>query len=299
MDKLKLMKTFMLVVEEGSIARAALKLGITKAAASKHLIELESSLNTQLLQRSTRRLNITDTGQLFYDSLNNVFSAVNDAESAVTHLHEKPAGTLRIGSHRYFGEQFIINHLHEFVTIYPNLKLDIELADRFPDMEKENFDVLCGIGHDGPDHLVRKKIGEVRYILCASPAYISRVGKLALPEDLKKLRYITHSFRTNDNIFVFKNKKEVYIDFDIRLNDAQAMLKCALQGLGFIKIYNHFVEEYIKKGDLIEIFPEYKDQLQSIYIFYKQQKFVSTKIRVFIDFLCRKLKAGSNAYFKY
>lgn len=290
MDKLKHMKTFILAVEEGSIAQAARRLGISKAAASKQIIDLENELNTLLLNRTTRLLKLTDTGESFYESLKNVFSAVTEAESIIAKTHDKPVGTLRIASHRHFGERFIINNMKEFVTLYPELKLDIELADRFPDIEKENFDILCGIAHEGPDHLVRKKVATIRHLLCASPEYIAEHGMPKTPDDLKRHRYITHSFRNPDNFLLFKNNKEVHLDFFIRLNDAQAMLKCALQGLGFIKIFNYFVDEHIKRGELIEILKNYSEPPKSLYIFYKQQKFLPNKIRLFIDFLTKKIK---------
>ncbi len=294
MNKLKFMQTFMLTVEEGSITQAARRLGISKAAVSKQLIDFESQLNTQLIHRTTRILKLTDTGQSFYESIKNVFSAVAEAESVVLHTHDKPIGTLRVASHRHFGERFIINYLKEFMTLYPDLKFDIELADRFPDIEKENFDILCGIGHEGPDHLVRKKIAAIRQILCASPEFIAKYGMPKTPVDLKKLPYITHSFRNPDNVLLFKNTKEINLDSIIRLNDAQAMLTCALQGLGFIKIFNYFVDKHIKNGELIEILKDYREPPKSLYIFYQQHKFLPNKIRVFIDFICKKVNEDFN-----
>lgn len=293
MDKLKHMRTFMLIVEEGSIAKAAQQLGISKAAASKQLNDLENIMNTQLLLRTTRTLQLTDTGQLFYESLKNVFAAVNEAESIVTQMHDKPIGTLRIASHRHFGERFIINNLREFHDLHPELKLDIELADRFPNLEKENFDVLCGIGHEGPDHLVRKRIATIHHILCASPDYLEKCGHPKTPDDLKKHHHITHSFRSPDNILLFKNNKEIYLDYNIRVNDAQAMLKCALQGLGFIKIFNYFITEHLRSGSLIEILKDYREPPKPLYIFYRQQKFTPTKIRTFIDFLTKKVNVDT------
>lgn len=291
MDKLKFMKTFMLAAEEGSISLAARKLGISKAAASKQLIDLENTLNTQLLDRTMRQLKLTDTGKSFYEALPNVFSAIADAESTVLHNHCNPVGTLKIASHRYFGERFIINYMKEFTTLYPDLKLDIELGDRFPDIDKENIDILCGIGHEGPDHLVRKKVATTRHVLCATPEFITNYGMPKTPEDLKKLPYITHSFREPDNIIAFKNKQEIRQDCIIRLNDSQAMLKCAMQSLGFIKIYNYFVEDYFKTGKMIELLKDYRMPTRSLYIFYQPKKFLPNKIRVFIDFICEKINS--------
>lgn len=289
MDKLKVMRTFISIVEEGSIVRAADLLCITKAAASKQLIDLENAIKVQLFKRTTRTLELTELGRLFYESSKKVFLAVDEAESLIRDTHAKPVGTLKITSHRHFGEKFILTNLKEFIALYPGLKIDLELADRFPDLEKENIDILCGPGHDGPDYLVRKKIASTFHVLCASPEYLDEFGIPKKPDDLKRHRYITHSFRNPDSLLIFNNKKEVYLDCHIRLNDAQAMLQCAKQGLGIIKIYNYFVEEDIKAGRLIELLKEYREPEKSIYMFYRQQKYPQQKVRVFLDFISTKI----------
>lgn len=289
MNKLRNMQTFILAVEKGSITAAAKHLRISKAAASKQLIDLENEVNTKLLIRTTRMLQLTDTGILYYEALKKVFLAVDEAECIVTESHAKPTGILRVASHRHFGEKFIVNHLKEFLTLYPDLILDLELGDRFPDIEKENFDILCGVGSEGPDHLIRKRIATVHHILCAAPSYLNQFNNPKTPDDLKKHRFITHSFRNPDNILLFKNGKEVYVDFYLRLNDAQAMLQCALQGLGIIKIYNYFVDEHIKKGNLVEILRDFREPPKYIYLFYQPRKFMPAKIRVCIDFITKKV----------
>jgi DNA-binding transcriptional LysR family regulator len=289
MDKLKYMKTFMTILEEGSIINAAKKLGITKAAVSKQLIDLEASLKTQLFHRTTRTLTVTDTGRLYYASLRNIFAAIAEADSIVDHLHKKPTGLLRIAAHRYFGEKYIVSNMHDFIQQYPDLKLDFEFADRFPDLEKENIDILCGIGHEGPEHLVRKKIASFQPILCASPNYLKQYGIPQLPEELKQHQYITHSFREPDNVLRFSQDKELFLDCHIRINDAQSMMQCALCDLGIIKIYNYFVEEHIQSGRLIEILKDYREPAKPMYLFYQQQKIIQPKIRVFIDFICKKI----------
>jgi DNA-binding transcriptional LysR family regulator len=293
MDKLKHMKTFMLIVESGSIAKAAQQLGISKAAASKQLNDLENKMSVALLERTTRKHKLTDIGDLYYEALKNVFANVAEAESIASQSHEKPVGTLRIASHRHFGERFIIDRLQEFNALYPDLKLDIELADRFPDLEKENFDVLCGIGHEGPDHLVRKKIATIRHILCATPDYLTKYGVPKSPDDLKHHRYITHSFRNPDNLLQFKNGKEVHVNYHIRLNDAQAMLNCTLQGLGYTKIFDYYIDEHLKCGKLVEILREFREPEKSLYIFYRHQKYTPMKIRIFVNFLYKQVNAES------
>jgi len=284
----------MTIVEERSIKKAADVLGMTKAAASKQLIDLENHFKTQLFQRTTRKLKLMDIGKLYYESAIQVFSAVHSAESIFSQMQETPNGTLRITSHRNFGEQYIVTYLGEFINRYPNLKIDLELADRFPDLEKENIDILCGVAHEGHEHLVRRKIYSAQPILCASPIYLNKFGTPKKPKDLISHRYITHSFRNPDDILTFNSNEEIQLDCYMRINDARAMLKCALQGLGFIKIFGYFVGDAIKDGLLVEILKKYRESPKSIYIFYQQQKFIPPKIRLFLDFLYEKI--GSSYY---
>lgn len=289
MSKLNFMKTFLLTVEKGNMALVAKHLGISKAAVSKQIIELEKNLNTQLLRRTTRALILTEAGQLYYESLRKVFSAIGEAESSISQIHSNPTGRLRIASHRYIGEKYIVNHLHEFIELYPNLVVDLELGDRYPDLENENIDVLCGAEYEVPDHLVCKKIASIQRVLCATPSYLDKFGIPNSPEDLRKHRYITHSCRVPDNLLLFKNDKHIYLDYFLRLNDAQAMLKCGLNGLGIIRIHNYYINEHIKNGSLIEILKQYREPPKSMYIFYQQQKYLQPKIRLFLDFLYRKI----------
>jgi DNA-binding transcriptional LysR family regulator len=290
MDKLKAMSTFKIIMEEGSFVGAARKLGVTKAAVSKQIIELESHFKAQLMHRTTRSIQFTDAGKLFYESVKKILQNITEAESIFFENKYEPEGILRITSHRNFGEKYIINHLKEFMDRYPKLKIDIELADRFPDLEKENIDILCGVAHEGPDHLVRKKIVDVQHVLCASPDYLSRFGIPKTPEELKFHRYITHSFRDPNDIILFNNGKEILLDHTLRLNDSQSMLKCALQGLGFIKILDYFVEQALKEGSLVEILKKYKEKKKGMYIFYQYQKFTPLKIRLFLDFIYEKVE---------
>jgi len=140
--------------------------------------------------------------------------------------------------------------------------------------------------------LVRRKIYSAQHILCASPNYLSKFGTPKKPNDLISHRYITHSFRNPDNILIFNNDEEIQMDCYMRINDARAMLKCALQGMGFIKIFGYFAEDAIKDGLLVEILKKYREPPKSIYIFYQPQKFIPPKIRLFLDFLYEKI--GSN-----
>lgn len=132
----------------------------------------------------------------------------------------------------------------------------------------------------------------MQHILCTSSEYLTEFGTLKAPDGLKKHHYIAHSFRNPGNILLLKNQ-EIYLDFDVRLNDAQEMIKCALKNMSIIKFFNYLVAEYIKNGKLVEMLKEYREAPKPMYIFYQQQKFLPNKIRLSVDFLVKKIKLGT------
>jgi len=205
-------------------------------------------------------------------------------------INSQPSGLLKIASNRHFGEKYIINNLKDFISQYPDLKIDLELTDRFPDLERENIDILCGIEADGPDHYVRRKIFSAFHVFCASPDYLKQFGLPKKPEDLKNHRYITHACR-DDNILTFPDDREIMLDFHLRFSDEKTMLDSALQGMGIIKIFSYHVNEAIKEGKLVEILTSYRQPAKPIYIYYQTHKFLQKKIRFFLDFLYSKIQS--------
>lgn len=276
------------IVESGSIIKAAKTLEITKAAASKHLIDLEQELNTTLLIRNTRTLRLTEIGSQYYLSLKNIFSLIHESENNITESQQSPSGTIRIVSQRHFAYTYILKYISEFIQLYPNLKVDLELVERF-DLEKEGVDVFFGIDYEGPDMLVRREIAKITPILCASKYYLQKFGIPKNINDLKSHRYVSHSSRDQDYI-INSNNQNLYVEPYMKINDLQAMLQVVLQDIGIVKLHNYLVEDYLHNGTLIEILPEYKQDAKSVYIYYRQQKIIQPKIRHFLDFMYKKMK---------
>jgi len=289
-DKYSYMQTFLKVVDEGSFVAAADNLGQSKAAVSKKVILLEQQLGVQLLQRTTRRLTLTDAGELFYDACKHAVEAVNEAEAIVAGMHAKPKGILKITSHRYFGEKYIIPNLRQFRQQCPDLAIDLELAERIPDLEKEKIDILFGIGLEGQPNLVRRRIASARHVFCASPKYLKKYGAPKKPDDLKKHCYITHSIRKPCNLIKFPKHGDVRLNPVLYLNDAQAMLKCGVDGVGIIRLHDYLVEEFINKGKLVEVLQKYPLPEFAIYVFYLPHRYVQPKIRLFLDYMYEKMR---------
>lgn len=284
MSKFDQISAFIDVIEENGFAAAARKRNVSTAAISRQLAHLETSLNTQLIRRTTRQLSLTEAGREYYHQMKKVLADLEEAERAITLSTVEARGTLTVTSNRYFFMTSIQPRLAEFMALNPFLKINIELAERFPDLTREGIDLIFGVSLEGPSELVRKQVTTTRYVLCASPSYLKQYGVPLEPSDLYKHRYITHNMRTPNNILMFNTNQEIQLQPILSLNDSRAMCDCAIAGMGIVKLHDYIVADSIKSGYLIEILPSFADPVQSIYLYYQQARYLQPKIRRFIDF---------------
>lgn len=294
MSKLERLQIFLHVIEENSFAKASRKLKVSTAAVSKQVSSLEKDLGIQLLHRTTRSLELTDAGRLYYEYGKRVLKDVEELDAIISGMRSEPSGTLKIVSQRQFGRTYIIPHLSEFLAKYPKLSLSMELAERIPDLQREKIDVLIGMSIPTSSETIQRKIGMTRYIICASPEYLKVHGTPQKPMDLLKHRYITHSMRSPDNSLTFKHGKQVHLEPYIRLNDTQAMLECAKAGLGIVKLHEYVVRDALDKNELVEIMQDQHDPDSPIYLAYPERRYVQPKIRHFIDFFVAKYQNTGN-----
>ncbi len=165
----------------------------------------------------------------------------------------------------------------------------MHLEERVPNLAKEDVDIVIGTSIPGPSEAIQRTIGKTRYIFCASPSYLERFGTPQKPADLIHHRYITHSMRLNDQVLTFDDF-ELNLDPYLRINDTGAMLKCALNGLGIVKLHDYMVNESLAAGRLIEVLQPFSQEVYSIYLYYMENRYLNPKIRFFIDFVLEKLK---------
>lgn len=289
MSKLEQINAFIAIAEENSFAVAAEKLGISTPAISRQLQALENSLNTTLLTRTTRKIELTEVGAQYYESCKNLLAGLSNTEAMIVDSQREARGTLSIMSNRYFALRYLIPHLSAFMTKHPKLQIKLELGERFPNLSKENIDIVFGVSVEGPEQLVRRKVSTTRYILCASPAYLKKWGTPKIPADLSKHRYITHSMRNNNHIITFRANKEMMLKPFLQLNDSQAMRECALLNMGIIKLHDYMVMDALNKHQLIEVLANFSEPKQPIYLYYQPNLYLQPKIRQFIDFYLAKL----------
>lgn len=278
-------QTFITIVEEKSFAAAAHKLGLSTAAVSRQIARLEEALGTKLLQRTTRKISLTDSGEQYFLHCKNALNELTAAQAIIANKKNEPEGVLRVMSNRYLAFTHILPRLADFMKQYPKLQVDLELAERLPDFEKEKIDLALGLSLEGPADSIRKRVATTQQIVCASPGYLKKHGTPKTPADLETHHILAHSgSRELATKISFKNKKEIDVKPIFYVNDAQALLACALKNMGIIKLRDYMVQDALEKKQLVEVLESYREPAQSIYLYYPSSRYLPIKIRFFIDF---------------
>jgi DNA-binding transcriptional LysR family regulator len=289
MSQFERLQTWIEVVEKGSFAEAARTLGVSKAAVSKQVASLEAEWGLQLLTRTTRRLKLTESGEQLYEQAKRLLQEFNELTWMRVGMVKEPQGQLSVVSGTYFAHRYILRHLPEFCEKFPKLTLKLELAERIPDLDKEHIDLIIGMSISGPPQTIQRRILSTHYVICASPLYLEKYGIPLIPSDLRRHRYITHTMRKPNDIIPFPNDLEVVLTPILYLNDVQAMLECAMAGMGLIRVHNYVVKEALAKRQLVAVLQHYQREEIPIYVSYRESRFIPSKIRQFIDFILPKL----------
>ncbi len=293
MDRFIEMEAFNAVVDSGSFVKAADSLNTSKAAISRYVSDLETRLGVRLLHRTTRKLSLTDEGQVFFLRSKELLSELNNAELEITSRNVIASGLIRINTPVTFGIKHLSPLWGQFLDRYPEIKLDITLADRIVDLVEEGYDVAIRIASLPNSTLISKKLSSTRLILCASPVYLEKNGIPQHPHELTDHSIIAYShFSTKDEWYFDGPEGQVSVKTNPRLhsNNGDTCRAVALEGLGIILQPSFLISEDIQSGALIELMPQYKSIELGIYAIYASRKHLAPKIRVLIDFLAENLK---------
>lgn len=281
-------KTFIKVVECNNFSAAAKELELTVAAVSKHVSQLETELKTQLLIRTTRKIKLTEVGHQYYLKCKSIFRAVEESEAVISQSKAAPAGRLRVKSERYFAERFIVPKLQGFHQAYPEVIVELQSAERVPNLIEEGFELVFGRTIQQTDGIISQTITTTRFTLCASPAYLEKFGTPNTPRNLVNHSYLSHSGRMPTDQLTFGDDT-VYLQPSLLINDSDALLQCALNDMGIIKLQHYVVAEAIDQGKLVEILASHKGPDIPINVFYQPNAFIQSKVKAFVDYICADL----------
>lgn len=289
MDTLDGLKTVVAVVETGSFTAASERLGISKALVSKYVGEVEKQLSARLFNRTTRRLALTDTGKRYYQQSVILLEQYNALVDNVTGEQSKPRGLLKISAPVAFGEMKLSPLLSKFLTLYPDLKVELVLKNNAVDMIEEGIDVRLRIGGIEDSNMIARHLKTFPLTLCASPKYIQQNGLPKTPAQIAKHNCIIDSnFRIgNQWPFISPEGDASTIDVTstLSVNSPQAVREMAIAGGGIAMTPAFIVEDAINDGKLTLILPAYTTLEFGLYAIYPHRKYVAKKVRCFIDFI--------------
>lgn len=298
MDRFASMEAFVRVVDSGSFTRAAERLGVTRAAVSKHVRQLEEHLGVRLLNRTTRQVALTETGATFYERATSILDDMAEAELAASRLNEEPRGVLRVAAPMSFGTLHLADAIGDFMTRWPDVTVQLSLNDRFVDLIEEGFDVGVRIGKLSDSSLIARKIAPMPIVLCAAPDYLSNHGAPERPDDLRKhdcLHYgnleTSGSWKLED---ASGTTRSVTIASRVCVNNGDVLRKVALAGQGIALLPSFLILDDVRAGTLAHVLPAYTAPEASLYAIYPPNRYLAAKVRVFIDHLVAF--AGSNQW---
>lgn len=291
------MNVFVGVVEQGSFARAAARMDMSTSAVSRHVAELEAHLDTRLLNRTTRRISITESGQAFYERTLQLLADLDEAEAAASSSTATPRGTIRLTCSINFGVPHLAPAIGAFQARYPEVLFDVSASDRFVDLVEEGLDLAIRIGDLGNANLIARKIGQMQLITCASPAYLKRHGTPKRPEELATHNCLTYEYAPVKNQWRFQDKHgnalKIHIAGSVNANNGEMLAAIASEGVGIAHEPDFIVNPRINAGHLVPILLKYQPLPLSIYAVYPSRRHLSAKVRAFVDFLAVRFSQKS------
>ena len=288
MDVFQAMRMFTKVVELESFSRAAERLGISATAASRQVADLEARLGTRLLHRTTRRLYLTDQGRSYYERCTRILNELDEAELAISSAAERPRGLLRVTAPVSFGIQHLTPLFLEYMARYPEVKLDVSLADHIVDLVEEGHDLALRITQELKTTLIARPLATVRLVACASPAYLKRRGVPRTPEDLRMHECLCYTYDAMIGNWEFEGptgRIRVPIQGAFSTNNGDMLRAAAVAGRGIIQEPTFQVGEDLRQGRLVHLLPDYPVPSLNLYAVYPSRRYLSPAVRTLVDFL--------------
>lgn len=278
---------FTRVVECHSFTQAASSLGMQKSTGSRRIVQLEERLGVRLINRTTRRLRLTEVGQAYYERCRQIMLDFAEAEQVVMQLQQAPAGLLRISAPIEFGQWILGRVLGDFMRLYPDINAEVELASRYVDPVEEGVDIVISVGQPQDSTLIARKLFETRRRFCASPTYLAQHGVPTVAADLAEHRAITLS---RDPVRYWPMlEQNINCRRVLSCNNITFAREAALAGAGIAVLPTMITDQEVRDGDLVELLPQVELPSGEIYAVYPSRRFQAMKVKAFLDFLMQSL----------
>ena len=295
MDNVKAMRLFLTVVQTGSLSGAGRQSGLSPASVSRQVTALEDDLGVRLLNRTSRRLSLTEAGQVYLEHAERLLQDIDELRDAVSQMAVKPRGTLRIQSRISLGTQHVAPLIPTFLALYPDLKIDLWLTDNDLDLTEHGIDLAIRTGDLSDSTLIGRRLASSPRVICASPQYWAEHGKPTTPEALMDHNCLTYRFEFGTAAALWQFRTDtgqsvnVQVAGNFQTNNGEALRVATLSGLGVAMLPAWSVKDHLKAGSLERVLSDYETTVSNldfgIYAVYLSRRNLSAKTRLFVDHL--------------
>ena len=290
MDFTQHLRIFVTVVDNGSFSRAAEALRMARPSVTNAINALETQLGARLLQRTTRRISLTTEGEQFYDRATRLLADIDDAQNLFGGSAIAPRGRLRVDIPVALGKSLIIDRIPEFTALYPGVDLILGVSDQPVDLLADGVDCVLRIGDLAPTSMIARKLASLRMAVCGSPDYFAAHGIPKTIDDLRRHRAVNYFSGRGHRPMAWSLPGDTGIPqfslpSGIMVNDSEAFVSCALNGLGLIQAPGLVVAEHLSSGKLMEVLPAMRAILRPVSIMYPNRHHLASQVRAFIDWI--------------
>ncbi|URX62211.1 LysR family transcriptional regulator [Luteibacter anthropi] len=296
MDRFDAMQAFVRVVDTGSFTRAAESLHMSKTTVTQLVQQLEARLRVKLLNRTTRKVNVTADGALYYERAMRLLADLDDAETSLSSASTSPRGRLRVDVPSPWARMVLIPSLPAFHARYPDIQLDLGVSDRMVDLIDESVDCVVRGGELVDQSLMARRLGDLQLGVFAAPAYLVRAGVPAHPTDLEDTHHRIVGFRwaRSGKPFPYAMHRgeehvKVHGRYVLSVDDGNAYLEAGLAGMGVLWLPGYMAQAAVTRGDLMPLFEDWRLDAMPMYVAFPPNRHVSAKLRVFIDWVSQLL----------
>jgi DNA-binding transcriptional LysR family regulator len=279
---------FVYVAENESFTLASKKMAISTAQVSRQVSALEKRLNIKLFYRTTRKVSLTEEGRVFYQHCRSVLDGLDAAERAITNLQSKPQGKIKLTAPVTYGEKQVLPLVNNFMKQYSDVNVSAYLSNRQIDIVEEGYDLAIRLGKLSDSTMMAKKLGNRANYVCASPDYLDKHG---IPHSILELNKHSCLLGTND-YWHFRESgrdKNIRVTGRLRYNNGYSLTDAALKGLGVVQLPDYYVQQHLQSGELVILLDNYRAPDEGIWAVYPQNRHLSPKIRLLVDYMAEQL----------
>lgn len=293
MDKLQAMTVFVKIAEAGSLTGAANSLGRSLPAVVRMLAELEKALGVRLFNRTTRKIALTMEGRLYLERCRRILSDIEEAERALSNDQVEPSGAITLTAPLRFGELHISPLVTAFLKKYPRIQINLLLLDRVVDMLDEGVDLAVRIAHTSDSSLIAKPVGQLRRVICVSPALIEALGRPLHPATLHHLPCVVFTGVSNTGVWSFRDNGKritVKVNGPLVCNQAKSAVDACAAGLGFGMFLSYQVRPWIERGELAVVLDDFELDPVPVNLVFHHTRLLASRIRMLVEYLAGELK---------